>query len=54
VHLRLGNLDDLRGKRNEALVHYQAVLDNKGASKTTIEKAKVFLDQPYRGFATDG
>jgi len=54
VHLRLGNLDDLRGKRNEALIHYQAVLDNKGASKTTIEKAKLFLDQPYRGFATDG
>ncbi|HEU4420305.1 MAG TPA: M1 family aminopeptidase [Planctomycetota bacterium] len=54
VHLRLGNIDDLRGKRKDALVHYQAVLDNKGASKTTIEMAKRFLEKPYRGFAQDG
>lgn len=54
VHLRLGNLDDLGGKRKDALAHYQAVLDNKGASKTTVEMAKKFLEQAYRGFAKDG
>ena len=54
VHLRLGNLDDLRGKRKEALAHYQAVIDNKGASKTTVEMAKKFLEKQYRGFAEDG
>ena len=54
VHLRLGNLDDLRQRRKEALAHYQAVLDNKGASKTTVEMAQRFLATPYRGLAQDG
>jgi len=38
----------------DALAHYQAVLDNQGASKTTVERAKKFLEQAHRGFAKDG
>ncbi len=54
ANLRLGNIDDLRGRRKEALVHYKAVVDNRGASATTLAKAKAFLEKPYRGFKIDG
>lgn len=52
--LRLGNLDDLRGRREEACAHYRAVVDNPRASKTTIGMAKKFLEHAYRGFDADG
>ncbi len=54
IELHLGNIDDLRGKRKDALAHYRAVVDNAGASKTAVAKAKAFLEKPYRGFAQDG
>jgi tetratricopeptide (TPR) repeat protein len=54
AHLRLGCIADLAGKRKEALEHYALVVDSKGSSASTIEKAKLFQERPYKGFQVDG
>lgn len=54
VQLRLGNLADLQGRRDDALAHYRAVLANPGASKSTLARAKAGIERAYRGFAADG
>jgi tetratricopeptide (TPR) repeat protein len=54
AHLRLGCIADLAKDRTAALEHYQAVIDASGSSGSTVEKAKAFLERPYRGYGKDG
>ena len=54
VHFRLGNIADLRGKRKDALEHYNAVIESKGSSSTAVGRARKCLEKPYRGYKADG
>lgn len=46
VHLRLGNIADLEGRREDALEHY-ALAQDPGASKAAAAEAKKFAERPY-------
>ena len=54
VNLRLGNIDDLRGRRKDALAHYEAVISSKGSSANAVARAKRHTESPYRGYREDG
>ncbi len=56
IHLRLGNIADLKGKRADAEEHYQKVVALPDASNLKYQKelAGRFLKQPYRGYEQDG
>jgi tetratricopeptide (TPR) repeat protein len=47
-HLRLGQILDLEGKRDQAIERYQEVLKLKEASNSH-DMARKFLEKPYRG-----
>jgi len=50
ANLRLGNLADLRGDREEALEHYRKVATSTNRnSKYQVDRAKRCIEQPYRG-----
>ncbi len=48
IHLRLGCIADLAGKRNEASAHYQEVVAS-GKGDYTTKLAKRYLETPYDG-----
>lgn len=47
VHLRLGNIADVEGRRKDALEHYQKA-QAPGASKAAAADAAKFVNRPYR------
>ncbi|MBI4878381.1 MAG: hypothetical protein HY812_01795 [Planctomycetes bacterium] len=56
IHLRLGNIADLKGRRSAAEDHYEKVVALPDASNLKYQKelAGRFLKQPYRGYEKDG
>lgn len=56
ANLRLGNIADLQKRRKDAVKCYEAVISGPAAKNLDFqkEKAKRFVDNPYRGFKQDG
>jgi tetratricopeptide (TPR) repeat protein len=51
--LRLGCIADLAKKRDDAVARYKAAVELKGANDFVVQKAKQFLERPYRGYEKD-
>jgi hypothetical protein len=56
ANLRLGNIADLQKRRKDAVKHYETVVNGPAAKNLDFQKerARRFLDHPYRGFKQDG
>jgi len=56
ANLRLGNIADLQKRRKDALKYYEVVVAGPAAKNLDFQKerARRFLDNPYRGFKQDG
>lgn len=52
--LRLGCIADLSKKRDDAVAHYKAVVELRGADEFVVKLAKRWLDRAYRGYRDDG